>query len=230
MRGSAVNTVVLFDVNETLLDLRVLEPLFARAFGSAQAREVWFRQMLLLAFQATILDQYRPFGEHARAALRMLSHQLERPLSASDEQAILDQTQQLPAFPDVAPGLARLRQADFRLAALTNSTEAVGTAQLRHAGILDQFERVFSADRVRRLKPAPEPYRMAVHEMGVAPEGVWLVAAHGWDVAGAAAVGCRTAFLARPGKVLDPLAQPPTLIVENVGALADRLPEAAGAR
>ncbi|MBA3496803.1 MAG: haloacid dehalogenase type II [Gemmatimonadales bacterium] len=225
-----MKTVILFDVNETLLDLRALEPLFERAFGNAQVREQWFREMLLLAFQATILDQYRPFGEHARAALRMLAQQLERPLSDADERAILDQMKQLPAFPDVAPGLTRLRQADFRMAALTNSTEEVGTAQLRHAGIFDQFERVFSADRVRRLKPAPEPYQMAAYEMGVAPADAWLVAAHGWDVAGAAAVGCRTAFLARPGKVLDPLGPAPTLVAKDVGAIAGLLLEAAAAR
>ena len=56
-----------------------------------------------------------------------------------------------------------------------------------------------------------------------------LVAAHGWDLAGAAAVGCRTAFLARPGKVLDPLGAPPTLVAEDVEVLAGRLldPDAA---
>jgi 2-haloacid dehalogenase len=218
-----VSPVVLFDVNETLLDLRGLDPLFARAFGSAQAREAWFRQMLLLAFQATILDQYRPFGEHGRAALRMLAKQSGLWLAEAEERAILQQMTQLPAFPDVAPGLARLRRAGVRVAALTNSTEEVGTAQLRHAGILDQFERVFSADVVRRLKPAPEPYRMAVREMRVAPEGAWLVAAHGWDLAGAAVIGCRTAFLTRPGKVLDPLGPAPTLVVEDVEALAGKL-------
>jgi 2-haloacid dehalogenase len=51
----------------------------------------------------------------------------------------------------------------------------------------------------------------------------WLVAAHGWDLAGAAAVGCRTAFLARPGNALDPLRLPPTLVVEDVKMFAGRL-------
>ncbi len=222
-----MTTVILFDVNETLLDIGALEPLFERFFGNAHVREQWFRQMLLLGFQATILDQYRPFGEHGKAALRMVAQQLGRPLSGADESAILDQIKKLPAFPDVAPGLARLRQGDFRLAALTNSTQEVGNAQLRHAGILAQFERVFSADGVHRLKPAPEPYQMAAYEMGAAPADAWLVAAHGWDVAGAAAVGCRTAFVARPGQVLDPLGPPPTLVVEDLGALASRLLETA---
>jgi 2-haloacid dehalogenase len=225
-----VKNVLLFDVMETLLDLRVLEPLFERVFGSGQARETWFQQMLLLAFQSTILDQYRPLGEHAKAVLRMLALKIDRPLSEDDEDAILDQLKKLPAFPDVAPGLARLHQGNFRLAALTNSTEEVGTAQLRQAGILDQFERVFSADRVHRLKPAPEPYQMAAYEMGVEPTDSWLVAAHNWDVAGAAAVGCRTAFVSRPGEVLDPLGLVPTLVVEDLGALANRLLEGAVAR
>jgi 2-haloacid dehalogenase len=42
----------------------------------------------------------------------------------------------------------------MRLAALTNSTEQVARAQLEHAGLLDAFEPVLSADMVRRLKPA----------------------------------------------------------------------------
>lgn len=218
-----MTTVLLFDVNETLLDLRALGPAFERTFGDPQARERWFQQMLLLAFQATILDQYRPFGDHGLAALRMLAEQSGRRLAETDERAILDAMRQLPAFPDVAPGLGRLRRAGIRLAALTNSTEEVVSAQLRQAGILDHFDRVFSADRALRLKPAPEPYRMAVHEMGVTPQQTWLVAAHGWDLAGAAAVGCRTAFLARPGKVLDPLGAPPTLVAEDVEVLARRL-------
>jgi 2-haloacid dehalogenase len=168
------------DCNETLLDLRALGPAFERTFGDPQARERWFQQMLLLAFQATILDQYRPFGDHGLAALRMLAEQ---------------------------PG----------------RRPAVVSAQLRHAGILDYFDWVFPADRALRLKPAPELYWLAVHEMGVTLEGTWLAAADGWDLAGAAAVGCRTAFLARPGKALNPLGPPPTLVAEDVEVLAGRL-------
>jgi 2-haloacid dehalogenase len=52
---------------------------------------------------------------------------------------------------------------------------------------------------------------------------VLLIAAHAWDVAGAVAAGCRAAFVARPGKVLDPLADPPELVVADLDGLADRL-------
>jgi 2-haloacid dehalogenase len=129
----------------------------------------------------------------------------------------------LPAHPEVPGALRRLAEGGLRLAALTNSTERVATAQLTHAGLLDAFEAVLSADTVRRLKPAPEPYHLAATRLGVAPADVLLVAAHAWDVAGARAAGCQAAFVARPGKVPDPLAHPPDLVVTDLDDLATRL-------
>ena len=119
--------------------------------------------------------------------------------------------------------MARAASGGLRLASLTNSTERVARAQLEHAGIIGELEAVLSADTVRRLKPAPEPYRMATDRLGVEPGEVLLVAAHAWDVAGALRAGCRAAFVARPGKVLDPLADPPELVVTDLDDLAGRL-------
>jgi 2-haloacid dehalogenase len=65
--------VCVFDVNETLLDLAALDPLFERTFGDAAVRGRWFAQMLQLALTATITGEYRPFGEHGLAALEMLA-------------------------------------------------------------------------------------------------------------------------------------------------------------
>ena len=55
----------------------------------------------------------------------------------------------LPAHPDVAPALDRLRAGGFTLCALTNSPLDVVTAQLEGAGIADRFEAILSADQVR---------------------------------------------------------------------------------
>jgi 2-haloacid dehalogenase len=130
---------------------------------------------------------------------------------------------QLPAHPEVAGALRRLRDAGLRLASLTNSTEEVARAQLEYAGLTDLFELVLSADTVRRLKPAPEPYRMAAERLGVAIGEMRLIAAHAWDVAGAARAGCATAFVARPGKVLDPLVVRPEIVGADLAEVADAI-------
>ena len=213
--------VQVFDVNETLLDLAGLDPHFERVFGDAGTRRGWFMQMIQSALVATVTGAYSTFGQIAMAALAMTAEQAGVELRDQDREAIAGQLQRLPAHPEVPRELERLRQAGFRLAALTNSTEEVARAQLENADIIALFEQVLSADTVRRLKPAPEPYLMAAERLGVPVSEVRLVAAHAWDIAGAARAGCATAFVARPGKVLDPLVERPDVVGANLTEVAE---------
>jgi 2-haloacid dehalogenase len=215
--------VQVFDVNETLLDLAGLDPLFERVFGDAGLRRVWFQQLIQSALVATITGVYHQFGAVGMAALAMTAEQAGVELRAEDRDAIAAGMRRLPAHPEVPAALERLRAGGLRLAALTNSTEEVARAQLEHAGTIGMFEQVLSADMVRRLKPAPEPYRLAAERLGVPVDQVRLVAAHAWDVAGAARAGCATAFVARPGKVLDPLVEAPDVIGADLDEVADRI-------
>jgi len=99
----------------------------------------------------------------------------------------------------------------------------VAEAQMRNSGLRGLLEAVYSADQVRKLKPAPEPYRMVAARSGVPVGGVRLIAAHGWDIAGALAAGCRAAFVARPGAVLYPDGPQPDVIAADLAGVADAL-------
>jgi 2-haloacid dehalogenase len=215
--------VQVFDVNETLLDLAAMDPHFQRIFGDAGVRVAWFNQMIQSALVATVTGVYSQFGTLAMAALEMTAEQAGVKLTEGDKEAVATQLRQLPAHPEVAGALRRLREDGLRLASLTNSTEQVARAQLEHAGLIDLFELVLSADTVRRLKPAPEPYLMAAERLGVAVGEVRLIAAHAWDVAGAARAGCATAFVARPGKVLDPLVERPEIVGADLTEVAEAI-------
>jgi 2-haloacid dehalogenase len=215
--------VQVFDVNETLLDLAAMEPHFQRIFGDAGVRLAWFNQMIQSALVATVTGAYSQFGAIGMAALEMTAERAGVELADGDREAIAAQMRRLPAHPEVAGALRRLGDAGLRLAALTNSTEEVARAQLEHAGLIDAFELVLSADTVGRLKPAPEPYLMAAERLGVAVGEVRLIAAHAWDVAGAARAGCATAFVARPGKVLDPLVERPEIVGADLAEVADAI-------
>jgi 2-haloacid dehalogenase len=215
--------VQVFDVNETLLDLAALDPHFERVFGDAGMRQVWFGQMIQSAFMATITAAYQPFGTIGSAALTMVAEAAGVKVADADRDAIVSGFRSLPAHPEVAGALTRLREAGLRTAALTNNTEEVARAQLEHVGIIGLFDQVLSADAVRRLKPAPEPYLMAAERLRVPVGEMRLVAAHAWDVAGATRAGCAAAFVARPGKVLDPLIEPPDIVGADLNEVADRI-------
>ncbi len=213
--------VIAFDVNETLLDLGALDPHFRQVFGDAAVRAEWFAQVIELAISATVSTVYFDFGVVGDAALTMVAARRGVELTPAARAAVLGGMRALPSHPDARPGLERLREAGFRLAALTNSSSDAAEAQLGHAGLRGYFEQVLSVDRVRRLKPAPEVYRMAATSLGVPVNEMRLVAAHSWDVAGALRAGCAAAFVSRPGKVLDPLAPRPDVVGPDLEAVAD---------
>ncbi len=204
--------VIAFDVNETLLDLRALDGLF----GDAAARKRWFGQMLQLAFVGVITDRYVDFSTAQRAALKMLG-------DGPDPDEVAAAMRSLPPHPDAAPALDRLREGGLTLCSLTNSSLEVSTAQLTHAGIADRFEAILSADTVRRLKPAPEPYRHVAETFGVDIGDVTLVACHAWDCAGALAAGCQAAFVYRPGMALFPVGEQPSVVGGDLDEVAAQL-------
>ena len=219
----AVSETLVFDVNETLLDLSALDPHFERAFGDAGVRHSWFDSMIHSAMIGIITDNYHDFGAVAKGALEGVADRLGVSLTDEDKQTIITGVRQLPPHPEVAEALSLLQNTGVRLTALTNSALNVAEAQLQNAGLAGYFERILSADSVKRLKPALEPYRHAAAELGLPTSELRLVAAHGWDIAGALRAGCKAAFVARPGKRLDPLSPRPDIIGKDVLEVARAL-------
>lgn len=225
-----MSLVCCFDLNETLLDLSALDPLFARAFGEGKpVRLQWFAQLLQSAFLSTLLGPYADFTTLGDAALDMTATRHKRSLTTAQKQDILGGMQRLPPHPDVPDALRRLQKGGARLAALTNSPLPAAQAQVKHAGLETVFELVLSADQVNRLKPAPEPYQWAADSLGVPISETWLVAAHSWDTTGAHLAGCRTAFVRRPDQAQDPRAPQPDLEGSDLAAVAEKLLEASRA-
>lgn len=219
--------VLAFDVNETLLDLGVLDSLFEEAFGDAALRQQWFAQMLQLAFVGAITDRYVDFTSAQRAALAMVAERRGAEVPDAVASAIVDRMRELPAHADVPGALDRLGDAGFTLATITNSPLDVARDQLRNAGLEDRFAAILSADQVRALKPRREPYELVARTFDVPLAQVRLVAAHAWDVAGALAAGCTAAFVARPGMVLSPLGQRPDVIGADLAEVAEGILAAA---
>jgi len=221
--ATARQRIIVFDVNETLLDVGALAPQFQRLFGDARVAQEWFSNVVLYSQVATIAGPYVDFGTIARAALNMTGGAHGVSLAQADQDGILRGLVSLPPHADVRDGLQQLRAAGFRLVTLTNSAPAAVEEQLKNAGIGDYFERSFSVDAVRKFKPAAAVYHLVATELQVAPSQLRLVAAHAWDVLGAMRAGCTAAFVARPGKALFPLADQPDIVGPDLRNVADQI-------
>jgi 2-haloacid dehalogenase len=101
----------------------------------------------------------------------------------------------LDAWPDVADGLVRLRRR-FRLAPCSNGNISLMVDLARRNGL--PWDAILGAEFARDYKPKPVVYLSAAAAFDCRPEETMMVAAHSSDLAAAAAVGLRTAFIARP--------------------------------
>ena len=69
----AAPPLIVFDVNETLLDLKTMEPTFQRIFGEKNAMRLWFANLILYSSALTEAACYVPFTDTGSAVMKMLA-------------------------------------------------------------------------------------------------------------------------------------------------------------
>lgn len=196
---------LLFDMFGTLVDWRgsIAEQL--EAFGRERGIACdWY------AFVDAWRGEYVPSMDRVRRGERLwanldalhaesfdrLTERFALPaLSPTDREWVVNRWHALEPWPEVAAALERLH-VRFTLATLSNGNVALLVDLARHAKL--RFDTILSAEIFRHYKPDPETYLGAAELLGCAPGETMLVAAHESDLRAAAALGLKTAFVARP--------------------------------
>ncbi|HXW85022.1 MAG TPA: haloacid dehalogenase type II [Candidatus Binataceae bacterium] len=215
--------LIVFDVNETLLDLTTMEPTFERIFRDKNAMRLWFANLIMYSAALTVAGSYVPFTDIGSAVMKMLADMRGIKIDEADRKELVDKFSTMPPHREVPAALRKLRNAGFRLFTLTDNLLEVQTRQLEHGGIADLFERRFSADEVKHHKPSREAYAHVEKELGVRPSQLCLVACHTWDTLGAVAAGWKAALIKRPGNDLLGVGPQPQLVGADLSDVADQL-------
>lgn len=215
--------LIVFDVNETLLDLETMEPTFRRIFGDRSAMRLWFADLILYSAALTVAGCYVPFTDIGSAVMKMLADTRGIRISDADRKELTDKFSTMPPHPEVPAALRKLRAAGFRLFTLTDNLLEVQTRQLEHGGIVDLFERRFSADGVKHHKPSREAYGYVEKELGVTPSQLCLIACHTWDTLGAVAAGWQAALIRRAGNDVLGVGPQPQIVGDDLNGVADQL-------
>jgi len=215
--------LIVFDVNETLLDLETMAPTFERIFNDRSAMRLWFANLILYSAALTVAGQYVPFTDIGGAVMKMLADTRGIKIKDSDKKELTEKFSTMPPYPEVPAALRKLSGAGFRLFTLTDNLLEIQSRQLEHGGILGLFERRFSADGVKRHKPAPEAYAYVEKELGVQPSELCLVACHTWDTLGAVAAGWEAALIRRVGNDVLAVGPQPQIVGDDLDHVADQL-------
>jgi 2-haloacid dehalogenase len=216
---------IAFDAFGTLFDLGALRTRTRQA-ASHEGDELFaaFKERLIpWTWHLTASGDYEPMPELAAQAVQAAARAAGLRLERSRADWIVEGMLELPAFPDVRPGLDRLREAGVPLAILSNGTARGVEALVAHNGLEGVFQHQLVADSVGRFKPAREVYALATAAFRAPADRVMLVSAHEWDVAGAARAGLSTAWIARGERFAPTLGEVPDVEADDMPGLAAQI-------
>jgi 2-haloacid dehalogenase len=215
--------LILTDVYETLLDMSEVQRRANVLFDSKRGYTIWFELFMEYCFVDNCIKQFNSFDSIAKATMQMTAQILGHQVEEEDVVSVLELLKHLPVNDCVQDGLSSLQDRSFRIAALTNAPENTVRERMERTGLISYFETVLSAEHVKKYKPDVEVYQWALKKLQVEPQDVLMVTSHGWDIAGAANAGLRTAYLKKSTQVLYPLTPQPDIRCKDLEDLAKQL-------
>lgn len=217
--------LILLDVYETLLDMTEIERHVNQLTDSKRGYLLWFELLMEYTFVDNATSSFHDFSSIAGATLTMTCEMLGCKVNNETVKDVLELMKQLPIKEGVQEGLSQLRDHGFRIAALTNSPEAIVKNRMERTGLISYFEKVFSADQVKKYKPDPIVYQWACKQLELPVDQALLVSVHGWDIAGATNAGLQTAHFRQESRSLYPLARKPQFSCKDLSDLCKQLNE-----
>ncbi|WP_372763139.1 haloacid dehalogenase type II, partial [Pseudoalteromonas sp.] len=214
---------ILFDINETVLDLTTLSAEFKQVFGSEHALPLWFSELLHTSTVCISSGLQTNFAALAEAMLDNIAVRYAVVLSATKKAQLLANFAKLAAHADIKPALSRLRAAGFKTVAFSNSSTQLLTSQLENAGIIDYFDTVISVEQTGSFKPDPQVYKFAASTLEQPVTSLRLVAAHDWDTHGALSAGLKAAFIDRKGLPYHPLYRQVDIYATSMDAIVEQI-------
>ncbi|MCK8073478.1 MULTISPECIES: haloacid dehalogenase type II [Gammaproteobacteria] len=216
---------ILFDINETVLDLNRLKPKFNHYFGSEDYMTTWFSMLLHSSTVCLVTTVHSDFKSLALTALKALAGRLDKSISDEGYQDILSTLAALPAHEDVKPAMDMLKLSGFRLVALSNSSTKLLNSQLSFAGLKDYFDDTISVEQANTFKPSKSAYLFALQQLQIAPSQARLVATHDWDTHGALSAGLKAAYINRSGAPYNSYYLMPDIVSNSMIEIAQQIME-----
>ena len=214
---------ILFDINETVLDLSSLKPKFQAALGDESFTATWFSMLLHTSTVCALTDTRTDFAALAVAMLDSISARLGVELTDEMRAAILGGFASLPPHADIKPALTKLRSAGYRTVSFTNSSLNLVTTQLENASLTDYFDDIISVEETGSFKPDPKVYKFVANRIGRPIEDLRLVATHDWDTHGALSAGMYAAYIDRSGAPYHPLYRQPDVHASTMGDVVEQI-------
>jgi 2-haloacid dehalogenase len=214
-----------FDVGGTILDWSVMPDKITKYFAGRgikiDGKTFWVpwrtKLFFYMMYNSMIGSGFVPLEELATRSTMALAKSMKIDLTRSDAGGVLPLLGELDVYPDVMPGLQRMRELGYKLAPHTQLSIGI----LKKA-LLGRFkwDAYFTSESFGLYKPHRSIYLKAIEKMGLDRSEIIYVTTNQFDVFGAKGVGFRTAWVNRWSETLEPFGYAPDWQVKDFVGLA----------
>ncbi|MFY0612739.1 MAG: haloacid dehalogenase type II [Hyphomicrobiaceae bacterium] len=208
---------ILFDINETVLDLASLRPKFEAVFGDASVTSTWFAMLLHTSTVCALTGVKTGFAALAGTMLDAIAARRKVAITGEQRDSILGGFASLTPHADVVPALQALRSGGYRTVAFSNSSLKLVTSQIANAGLNAHFDQIVSVEETGSFKPDAQVYRYVADRLERPVGDLRLVATHDWDTHGAISAGMLAGYIDRSGAPYHPLYLRPEVFAAKMG-------------
>lgn len=214
---------ILFDINETVLDLSSLKPKFKTTFGDETVTATWFSMLLHSSTVCILTNVKTDFATLAAAMLDAIAGRMGIEVSDEMRANILTSFASLPPHADIKTALTRLRSSGYRTVAFSNSSLNLVSNQIKNAGLTEYFDDIVSVEEAESFKPDPKVYEFVAKRINRPIEELRLVATHDWDTHGALTAGMLAAYIDRTNAPYHPQYHRPDVYATNMNDVVEQI-------
>lgn len=183
----------------------------------AELVKLWRDKQIQYTWLRTIQNRYVDFWTVTSDALYFAISSLG--LDPKHHQRLMDLYLQLEPFPEVPGVLKQLKAADFKLAILSNGTQAMLQSIVKHSYLAEYFDFVLSADDIGVFKTSPKVYQYALDRLELPAHSCSFQSSNAWDAFAASDFGMRVVWCNRYEQVPERLPGKPDFEIKTLDAL-----------
>ncbi len=212
---------VAFDIIGTCFSLSKPTQKLIELGAPDYSAKLWLAQTLRDAFAFSHAGGYTPLKEVLASELPRTLKMLGVKADSMQVSQVVESFAELELRSDAIESFQILKKANCSIVALTNGSEDSTRKLLQRSNSIDYFESIFSCDAVSKTKPHKDVYALVKD----ASSDVWMVAAHAWDIAGAARADLRTAFVTQNEIDYLSVYPQPEVIADSLVAASNKIVE-----
>ena len=222
----SVNTCV-FDAYGTLFDVNAAARIAANEPNREVFKEVWpsvssiwRMKQLQYTWLRSMTGSYIDFWSITQNSLdfALETHDLQNHLELKER--LLALYWELQPYAEVSRMLKELKKNGIKTAILSNGSPEMLSGAVKSSNLDEDIDEIISVETVKVFKPSAQVYRQVENTIGCSKSDVLFVSSNGWDIAGAAGFGFKTAWVNRLQDPIDRLPHKPMHIVEDLTSIA----------